>query len=128
MKLRLTPRATEDLSGIADYIREHNPSAAQHVRAAIFETLQALVQFPRAARRRLRDRTIPLPSLRETGFFGRIASGSASGANNLIASSRWESRTRHVSSVISNSRITPLISARLAFNAGKTCDSAMRRK
>jgi len=29
MKLRFTPRATQDLAAIADYIRAHNPTAAQ---------------------------------------------------------------------------------------------------
>ena len=33
MKLRFTPRATQDLAAIADYIRAHNPAAAQRVRA-----------------------------------------------------------------------------------------------
>lgn len=31
MKLRFTPRAAQDLDGIADYIREHNPVAAMAV-------------------------------------------------------------------------------------------------
>ncbi len=48
MKLRLAPRAAQDLASIADYIRTRNPSAAQHVRATIFQTLQNLILFPRA--------------------------------------------------------------------------------
>ncbi len=51
MKLRFTPRATQDLAGIADYIRAHNPAAAQNVRAAILHSLQNLVLFPEVGRR-----------------------------------------------------------------------------
>jgi plasmid stabilization system protein ParE len=50
MKLRFTLRATQDLSNIADYIHERNPSAARRVRAAIIESLQTLVLFPRVGR------------------------------------------------------------------------------
>ena len=51
MNLRFTPQATQDLSEIADYIRSENPSAAEHVRAAILESLQILKSFPRIGRR-----------------------------------------------------------------------------
>jgi toxin ParE1/3/4 len=51
MKLRFTPRAAQDLSDIADYIRERNPQAALRVRAAILESLQNLVLFPLVGRR-----------------------------------------------------------------------------
>ena len=50
MKLRFTARAARDLSGIADYVREHSPEAALRVRAAIFESLQSLVLFPHIGR------------------------------------------------------------------------------
>lgn len=50
MKLRFTLRATQDLSNIADYVHERNPPAARRVRAAIIETLQTLVLFPRIGR------------------------------------------------------------------------------
>lgn len=50
MKLRFTPRATHDLSEIADYIRERNPQAALRVRAAILESLQNLILFPHVGR------------------------------------------------------------------------------
>ncbi|WP_246175443.1 type II toxin-antitoxin system RelE/ParE family toxin [Bradyrhizobium paxllaeri] len=45
MKPRFTPRATQDLAEIADYVREHSPQAALRVRAAILESLQSLVLF-----------------------------------------------------------------------------------
>ena len=45
MKLRFAPRAAQDLAAIADYIRAHNPAAAQRVRAAILYSLQNLVLF-----------------------------------------------------------------------------------
>jgi toxin ParE1/3/4 len=50
MKLRFTPRATQDLTAIGDYIRSKNPAAAVRVRAAILESLQMLTRFPRAGR------------------------------------------------------------------------------
>src|SRR5437763_8965496 len=50
MKLRFTPRAAQDLAAIADYIRGHNPAAAQQVRAAILHSLQNLILFPEVGR------------------------------------------------------------------------------
>jgi len=46
MKLRFTRRAVSNIIEITDFVREHNPAAAQHVRAAIYESLQNLVSFP----------------------------------------------------------------------------------
>ena len=50
MKLRFTLRAVADITGIGDYIRERNPAASQRVRAAIYESLQDLILFPRVGR------------------------------------------------------------------------------
>jgi addiction module RelE/StbE family toxin len=50
MKLRFTPRAVENIAAIADYIRLHNPAAAQRVRDAIYESLQTLILFPQVGR------------------------------------------------------------------------------
>jgi toxin ParE1/3/4 len=50
MKLRFTPRAAQDLAGIADYIGERNPAAARYVRTAILHSLQNLVWFPQVGR------------------------------------------------------------------------------
>jgi plasmid stabilization system protein ParE len=50
MKLRFTPRAAADLIAIADYLRERNPIAAISVRAAILDSLQLLLRFPRLGR------------------------------------------------------------------------------
>jgi toxin ParE1/3/4 len=50
MRLRFTPRATQDLAEIGDYTRAQNPAAAVRVRRAILETLRILVRFPRAGR------------------------------------------------------------------------------
>jgi toxin ParE1/3/4 len=50
MKLRFTPRAVQDLADHADTIHVRNPSAAQHARAAILQSLQNLVLFPRVGR------------------------------------------------------------------------------
>jgi toxin ParE1/3/4 len=50
MKLRFTPRATQDLIDIANYIRERNPNASVRVRAAILDSLQDLILFPEVGR------------------------------------------------------------------------------
>ncbi|SRR5713101_4752519 len=50
MKLRFTPRAIENISAIAHYIRERNPAASQRVRTAIYESLQDLIVFPHVGR------------------------------------------------------------------------------
>jgi toxin ParE1/3/4 len=50
MKLRFTPRATQDLAAIANYIRARSPTAAERVRAAILHSLQNLVLFPQVGR------------------------------------------------------------------------------
>ena len=50
MKLRFTRRAVQDLTDIADYIRERNTQAALRVRAAILESIQNLVLFPQVGR------------------------------------------------------------------------------
>ena len=50
MKLRFTPRAVADLLSTADYLRERNPQAAVSVRAAILESLQLLLRFPKLGR------------------------------------------------------------------------------
>ena len=50
MKLRFTPRATQDLAAIAGYVREHNPAAALRVRASILDSLKNLALFPAVGR------------------------------------------------------------------------------
>jgi addiction module RelE/StbE family toxin len=50
MKLRFTTQAAQDLSDIANYIREHNPQAARRVRNSILESLQTLSLFPHVGR------------------------------------------------------------------------------
>lgn len=49
MKLRFTQRATQDLTDIADYIRERSPSASARVRTAILGSLQTLSCFRKLA-------------------------------------------------------------------------------
>jgi len=51
MKLRFTPRATQDLVDIADYIRTRSPAGARRVRGAILDSLQNLVLWPEIGRR-----------------------------------------------------------------------------
>ena len=51
MRLRFTTQAFRDLDAISSYIREHNPSAAERVSAAILASLNILILFPDAGRR-----------------------------------------------------------------------------
>lgn len=51
MKLRLTPRAVQDLEHIAEYIRGRSPVGAEHVRAAIIDGLHKIALFPGTGRR-----------------------------------------------------------------------------
>ncbi|MFD2181166.1 type II toxin-antitoxin system RelE/ParE family toxin [Rhodoplanes azumiensis] len=51
MTIRYTRRAVADLSGIAEYIRSHDPPAALRVRDAILDSIRTLALFPRAGRR-----------------------------------------------------------------------------
>ena len=46
MRLRFTPRATKDITNIAEYSRQHSPAAATRVRASIYRGLQHLLIFP----------------------------------------------------------------------------------
>ena len=50
MRIRFTAQATENLTGIADYVRQRNPQAAMRVRDAILEALRVLASFPQAGR------------------------------------------------------------------------------
>ena len=47
MKLHYTPRALADVIAIADYIREHNPIAAERVGQAIESSIGRLIKNPR---------------------------------------------------------------------------------
>jgi plasmid stabilization system protein ParE len=51
VKLRFTPRATSDLTEIADFIRAESPQGARRVRDAILDSLQVAAAFPRIGRR-----------------------------------------------------------------------------
>jgi toxin ParE1/3/4 len=51
MKLRFAPRALANIIEISEYIKEHNPAAAQRVRDAIYQSLQNLILFPHVGRR-----------------------------------------------------------------------------
>jgi len=50
MKLRLTPRAAQDLVEIADYVRARDPVAATRVRDVLLHALESLVLFPEVGR------------------------------------------------------------------------------
>ena len=51
MRLRFTPRAIANIAEVSDYLLVRNPSAAERVRAAIYNSLQNLVLFPYVGRR-----------------------------------------------------------------------------
>jgi plasmid stabilization system protein ParE len=51
MKLRLTRQAADQLTAIADFIRQRNPMAAIGVRAAIMASLSNLTAFPDLGRK-----------------------------------------------------------------------------
>jgi toxin ParE1/3/4 len=45
MKVRYSPRATDDLIAIADYLTERSPSGARNVEAALRKTIGLLSEF-----------------------------------------------------------------------------------
>ena len=51
MNLRFTPQALDDLTKIADYLKERSPSASARVRAAVYAGLEQLLLFPSLGRR-----------------------------------------------------------------------------
>lgn len=66
MKLRYSPRATNDIIAIADYLTVLNPSAAQKVELAIRRTVDLIGEFPasgRALTQRPEVRIMPVPRL-----------------------------------------------------------------
>jgi toxin ParE1/3/4 len=65
MKIRWSPEAATDFVGIVKYIRQQNPSAADRVAHAIFESATSLKSFPDRGRPgRVKDtRELVLPSL-----------------------------------------------------------------
>lgn len=50
MRLEITPEAQRDLRGIAAYIRQDKPRAAQRTVAGILDRLAALADFPERGR------------------------------------------------------------------------------
>lgn len=50
MKIRFTPRAVSDLAAMAEFLHEHSPAAAVHVRAAVLTSIKTLLLFPRVGR------------------------------------------------------------------------------
>jgi toxin ParE1/3/4 len=65
MKIRWSPEAATDFVGIVKYIRQQNPSAADRVAHAIFESATSLKSFPDRGRPgRVKDTCeLVLPSL-----------------------------------------------------------------
>ena len=65
MKILWSPEAATDFAGIVDYIRQQNPSAADRVARAIFESVTSLESFADRGRtgRVKGSRELILPSL-----------------------------------------------------------------
>jgi len=65
MRIRWSPGAAQDLSSIADYIREDNRSAAHRVVRRIYEGAGGLAKFPNLGHigRVPGTRELPLPNL-----------------------------------------------------------------
>jgi plasmid stabilization system protein ParE len=63
MKVRYSPRAVQDLAGIADYLAERSPAGAVAVESAIRATARLLAEFPGSGKpleQRPRVRVIPV--------------------------------------------------------------------
>ena len=71
MKVRHTRRATADLAGVGDYIRERNPAAAINVETAIRSTIGLLADFPKLGRDRpqLDARSLGVPRYPYTIYY-----------------------------------------------------------
>ena len=52
LRIDVSPRAFEDITGIRDYLVERSPQGADNVRRAINATLEHLSQFPYTGRDR----------------------------------------------------------------------------
>jgi len=50
MTLRWSPEAAADFAAIVGYIRKDNPSAAERVAHAIYDSITSLTSFPRRGR------------------------------------------------------------------------------
>jgi plasmid stabilization system protein ParE len=51
MRVRLTPRAYNDLASVLDYIDAQSPQGARNVKRAIQKTIELIGQMPQAGRR-----------------------------------------------------------------------------
>ncbi len=71
MKVRYTRQAVADLLGIADYIRDRNPSAAVDVETAVRSTIDLLADYPKIGRDRpeLDARALGVPRYPYTAYY-----------------------------------------------------------
>lgn len=71
MKVRYTRQAVADLLGIADYIRDRNPSAAIDVETAVRSTIDLLADYPKIGRDRpeLDARALGVPHYPYTAYY-----------------------------------------------------------
>lgn len=71
MKVRYTRQAIADLLGIADYIRDRNPSAAIDVETAVRSTIDLLADYPKIGRDRpeLDARALGVPRYPYTAYY-----------------------------------------------------------
>jgi len=71
MKVRYSPRATDDIIAIADYLTERNRVAARAVEAAIRRTVDLVSEYPgsgRALTQRSNVRVMPVVRLSLSGL------------------------------------------------------------
>jgi addiction module RelE/StbE family toxin len=90
MHLRWSPAAADDLFGIFEYIRQDNPSAAERVAKAIYQSASDLVTFPNRGRtgRVEGTRELPLPSLPFIVIY-RVTSTEIEIARIIHGAQRW---------------------------------------
>jgi toxin ParE1/3/4 len=90
MKIVWSPQAATDFAGIVDYIHQQNPSAAERVARAIFESVTSLESFPDRGRpgRVNGTRELVLPSLPFIVVY-RIKRHAIEIARVLHGSQRW---------------------------------------
>jgi addiction module RelE/StbE family toxin len=71
MRVRYTRRALSDIASIAEYIQQHNPSAAQRVESAIRSCVEMLRDFPKIGRDRpeLDARSLGVPRYPYTVYY-----------------------------------------------------------
>jgi len=72
-RVRLAPRAADDLQRLFDFLAEHNLTTAEHARDAIAKALEFLRDFPFACRKAAPDQPLLREMLIDFGHAGYVA-------------------------------------------------------